>query len=158
VEVPSARAKAAEEPAAPYVTPLVQKLATERGVDVAQVTGTGVGGRIRKQDVLQAAVALPEHQPPLAEGPVDVIPVWMPKIGETDPAPDGTVSRWLKQVGDRVEENEPLFEVCTDKVDFEMPSPASGILREIFVAEDDTAAAGVELAIIETFRADRPPA
>jgi len=61
---------------------------------------------------------------------------------------EGTVSRWLKQVGDTVEADEPLLEVSTDKVDTEIPSPASGVLLEIKAQEDETVAVGAVLAVI----------
>ncbi|HEY5178992.1 MAG TPA: biotin/lipoyl-containing protein, partial [Dermatophilaceae bacterium] len=62
--------------------------------------------------------------------------VTMPALGES--VTEGTVSRWLKNVGDAVAVDEPLLEVSTDKVDTEIPSPVAGILREILVAEDET--------------------
>ena len=74
------------------------------------------------------------------------VSVTMPQLGES--VTEGTVTRWLKQVGDRVEADEPLLEVSTDKVDTEIPSPASGTLIEIKVNEDDTADVGSELAVI----------
>ncbi len=61
---------------------------------------------------------------------------------------EGTVSRWLKQVGDSVAADEPLLEVSTDKVDTEIPSPTSGTLLEIRVQEDETVEVGAVLAII----------
>jgi 2-oxoglutarate dehydrogenase E2 component (dihydrolipoamide succinyltransferase) len=88
------------------------------------------------------------------------VSVTMPQLGES--VTEGTVTRWLKQVGDRVEADEPLLEVSTDKVDTEIPSPASGILVEIKVPEDDTADVGSELAVIagdgEDTAAARPTA
>jgi 2-oxoglutarate dehydrogenase E2 component (dihydrolipoamide succinyltransferase) len=75
------------------------------------------------------------------------VSVSMPQLGES--VTEGTVTRWLKQEGDRVEADEPLLEVSTDKVDTEIPSPVSGILRGITVAEDETVAVGAELAIID---------
>jgi 2-oxoglutarate dehydrogenase E2 component (dihydrolipoamide succinyltransferase) len=71
----------------------------------------------------------------------------MPQLGES--VTEGTVTRWLKKEGERVEVDEPLLEVSTDKVDTEIPSPASGILRSIAVDEDETVAVGAQLAIIE---------
>jgi pyruvate dehydrogenase E2 component (dihydrolipoamide acetyltransferase) len=75
------------------------------------------------------------------------VTVSMPQLGES--VTEGTVTRWLKQEGERVEADEPLLEVSTDKVDTEIPSPASGILRGITVAEDETVAVGAQLAIID---------
>src|SRR5919112_24466 len=72
--------------------------------------------------------------------------VTMPRLGES--VTEGTVTRWLKQEGERVEADEPLLEVSTDKVDTEIPSPAAGVLSRIVVGEDETADVGSELAII----------
>ncbi|GIE76113.1 dihydrolipoamide acetyltransferase component of pyruvate dehydrogenase complex [Actinoplanes philippinensis] len=72
--------------------------------------------------------------------------VTMPRLGES--VTEGTVTRWLKQEGERVEADEPLLEVSTDKVDTEIPSPAAGILSRIVVGEDETAEVGSELAVI----------
>ncbi|OHV58069.1 2-oxoglutarate dehydrogenase, E2 component, dihydrolipoamide succinyltransferase [Pseudofrankia sp. BMG5.36] len=75
------------------------------------------------------------------------VSVTMPRLGES--VSEGTVTRWLKQEGERVEADEPLLEVSTDKVDTEIPAPASGVLASIKVAEDETVEVGVELAVIE---------
>lgn len=72
--------------------------------------------------------------------------VTMPALGES--VTEGTVTRWLKNVGDRVEVDEPLLEVSTDKVDTEIPSPVAGTLQEILVQEDDTVPVGADLAVI----------
>ncbi|MEU1558544.1 2-oxoglutarate dehydrogenase, E2 component, dihydrolipoamide succinyltransferase [Streptomyces scabiei] len=77
-----------------------------------------------------------------AEG-TDVV---LPALGES--VTEGTVTRWLKEVGDSVEADEPLLEVSTDKVDTEIPAPTSGVLLEITVAEDETAEVGAKLAVI----------
>ncbi|MFC3981391.1 2-oxoglutarate dehydrogenase, E2 component, dihydrolipoamide succinyltransferase [Streptosporangium jomthongense] len=73
--------------------------------------------------------------------------VQMPQLGES--VTEGTVTRWLKKEGERVEADEPLLEVSTDKVDTEIPSPAAGILTKIVVGEDETVEVGAELAIID---------
>ncbi|MGZ4603219.1 MAG: 2-oxoglutarate dehydrogenase, E2 component, dihydrolipoamide succinyltransferase [Kineosporiaceae bacterium] len=72
--------------------------------------------------------------------------VQMPALGES--VTEGTVTRWLKQVGERVDVDEPLLEVSTDKVDTEIPSPVSGVLQQILVSEDETVAVGTPLAVI----------
>ncbi|MER5222737.1 2-oxoglutarate dehydrogenase, E2 component, dihydrolipoamide succinyltransferase [Streptomyces flaveus] len=77
-----------------------------------------------------------------AEG-TDVV---LPALGES--VTEGTVTRWLKEVGESVEADEPLLEVSTDKVDTEIPAPTSGVLLEITVAEDETAEVGAKLAVI----------
>jgi len=74
------------------------------------------------------------------------ISVQMPALGES--VTEGTVTRWLKQEGDTVEQDEPLFEVSTDKADTEIPSPAAGVLTKIVAQEDDTVEVGGELAVI----------
>ncbi|WP_432546666.1 2-oxoglutarate dehydrogenase, E2 component, dihydrolipoamide succinyltransferase [Kineococcus sp. SYSU DK004] len=73
-------------------------------------------------------------------------PVQMPALGES--VTEGTVTRWLKSVGDTVEVDEPLLEVSTDKVDTEIPSPVAGTLLEILVEEDETVEVGADLARI----------
>jgi pyruvate dehydrogenase E2 component (dihydrolipoamide acetyltransferase) len=72
--------------------------------------------------------------------------VRLPELGES--VTEGTVTRWLKQVGDQVAADESLLEVSTDKVDTEIPSPAAGTLLEIKVNEDETVEVGAELAVI----------
>src|SRR3954464_6954731 len=72
--------------------------------------------------------------------------ITMPQLGET--VTEGTITRWAKQVGDQVAEDEVLFEVSTDKVDSEVPSPASGYLAEILVQEGETVDVGAKLAVI----------
>ncbi len=70
----------------------------------------------------------------------------MPQLGET--VTEGTITKWLKAVGDSVAVDEPLFEVSTDKVDSEVPSPVAGVLTEIVVPEGDTVEVGVRLAVV----------
>jgi pyruvate dehydrogenase E2 component (dihydrolipoamide acetyltransferase) len=70
----------------------------------------------------------------------------LPALGES--VTEGTVTRWLKNVGDRVEVDEPLLEVSTDKVDTEIPSPVAGVIEEILVAEDETVEVGTALVRI----------
>ncbi len=72
--------------------------------------------------------------------------VSMPALGES--VTEGTVTRWLKSVGDEVEVDEPLLEVSTDKVDTEIPSPVAGVLQEILAEEDETVEVGADLAVI----------
>ncbi|GAB2747547.1 hypothetical protein GCM10027174_22090 [Salinifilum aidingensis] len=72
--------------------------------------------------------------------------IQMPALGES--VAEGTITRWLKQVGDTVEVDEPLLEVSTDKVDTEVPSPAAGVLQQIIAQEDDTVEVGAELAVL----------
>ena len=76
---------------------------------------------------------------------MDVI---MPQMGES--IAEGTLSRWLKAVGDEVKRDEPIFEISTDKVDAEIPSPAAGVLAEIIVKEGETVAVQTVVARLET--------
>ncbi len=75
------------------------------------------------------------------------VSVTLPALGES--VTEGTVTRWLKAEGERVEADEPLLEVSTDKVDTEIPSPVAGVLASIKVAEDETVEVGAELAVID---------
>src|SRR6187200_2815500 len=89
----------------------------------------------------------PEEKPAAkSSGGGDATPVLMPELGES--VTEGTVTRWLKKVGDSVEVDDPLVEVSTDKVDTEIPSPVAGTLISITAEEDDTVAVGGELAKI----------
>jgi pyruvate dehydrogenase E2 component (dihydrolipoamide acetyltransferase) len=93
-----------------------------------------------------AASASPSAQPGTnAGGTQDVV---MPQMGES--IAEGTVSRWLKKVGDKVERDEPLLEISTDKVDAEIPSPAAGTLTEIVAAEGQTVPVNAVVARIAT--------
>ncbi len=91
----------------------------------------------------------PQAEPVAAAAPADGGPsedVTMPALGES--VTEGTVTRWLKNVGDTVAMDEPLLEVSTDKVDTEIPSPFAGTLIEVLVGEDETVAVGTPLARI----------
>src|SRR5687768_12783727 len=76
---------------------------------------------------------------------IDVI---MPQMGES--IAEGTLSKWLKKVGDAVKRDEPIFEISTDKVDAEIPAPNAGVLAEILVQEGQTVAVQTVVARIET--------
>ncbi|WP_327730117.1 2-oxoglutarate dehydrogenase, E2 component, dihydrolipoamide succinyltransferase [Streptomyces sp. NBC_00487] len=120
----AAPAPAAEEAPAPAPEPAAAAPSTEQAAPAPAPTAeaaTGAGS---------------------AEG-TDVV---LPALGES--VTEGTVTRWLKEVGDSVEADEPLLEVSTDKVDTEIPAPTSGVLLEITVAEDETAEVGAKLAVI----------
>ncbi|MEV4649669.1 2-oxoglutarate dehydrogenase, E2 component, dihydrolipoamide succinyltransferase [Saccharopolyspora sp. NPDC049357] len=80
--------------------------------------------------------------------------VTMPALGES--VSEGTITRWLKQIGESVEVDEPLLEVSTDKVDTEIPSPVAGTLLEISAGEDDTVEVGAKLAVIGAAGAAAP--
>ncbi|UUU34466.1 2-oxoglutarate dehydrogenase, E2 component, dihydrolipoamide succinyltransferase [Streptomyces sp. CA-210063] len=115
---PAAEPAAAPEPA-PQATPSTEQAAPAPAPTAEATAGAGS-----------------------AEG-TDVV---LPALGES--VTEGTVTRWLKEVGDSVEADEPLLEVSTDKVDTEIPAPTSGVLLEITVAEDETAEVGAKLAVI----------
>ena len=72
--------------------------------------------------------------------------VTMPQLGET--VTEGTITRWLKNVGEHVDADEPLFEVSTDKVDSEVPAPVAGVISEILVPEGETVEVGTRLAVL----------
>ncbi|MFD7479167.1 biotin/lipoyl-containing protein, partial [Streptomyces sp. NPDC059837] len=94
-----------------------------------------------------AAPAAPAPAAPAAPaGGASGTDVVLPALGES--VTEGTVTRWLKEVGEEVAEDEPLLEVSTDKVDTEIPAPVAGVLLEIVVAEDETAEVGAKLAVI----------
>ncbi|WP_330236579.1 2-oxoglutarate dehydrogenase, E2 component, dihydrolipoamide succinyltransferase [Streptomyces sp. NBC_00566] len=122
-EAPAAEAPAAEAPApaaeAPQSAPSTEQAAPAPAPTAEATSGGGS-----------------------AEG-TDVV---LPALGES--VTEGTVTRWLKSVGDSVEADEPLLEVSTDKVDTEIPAPVSGTLLEIVVGEDETAEVGAKLAVI----------
>ncbi|SDZ05360.1 2-oxoglutarate dehydrogenase E2 component [Micromonospora pattaloongensis] len=136
----------------------------EVGSELAVIAGEGEEAGAPAEPQAQAAPAeqpaQPEPQPepaqtapaaqqpaqPAAQGGGEGTAVRMPALGES--VTEGTVTRWLKQVGDTVDVDEPLLEVSTDKVDTEIPSPVAGTLLEIKVGEDDTAPVGAELAVI----------
>src|SRR5437868_13528219 len=72
--------------------------------------------------------------------------VVMPQMGES--IAEGTIVRWIKKVGDKVDRDEPLFEISTDKVDAEVPSPAAGVVSEIRVREGETVPVNSVVAVI----------
>src|SRR5450631_3845011 len=103
----------------------------------------------------QEPAAQPVPEAPVAQAPAPAAPaapaeggttVTMPALGES--VTEGTVTRWLKAEGDRIEVDEPLLEVSTDKVDTEIPSPVTGIVTRILVTEDETVPVGADLAVI----------
>ena len=76
---------------------------------------------------------------------VDVI---LPQMGES--IAEGTITRWIKQIGDKIERDEPIFEISTDKVDAEIPSPSAGVLVEIRNQEGETVPVDSDVAVIDT--------
>ncbi|GAB2921689.1 2-oxoglutarate dehydrogenase, E2 component, dihydrolipoamide succinyltransferase [Streptomyces sundarbansensis] len=95
----------------------------------------------------EPAAPAPQAETPAASGgSAEGTDVTLPALGES--VTEGTVTRWLKEVGEEVAEDEPLLEVSTDKVDTEIPAPVAGVLLEIVVGEDETAEVGAKLAVI----------
>src|SRR5699024_9821580 len=90
------------------------------------------------------AAPAPAESAPAADGDREAIA--MPALGES--VTEGTVTRWLKEIGEEIEMDEPLLEVATDKVDTEVPSPVAGTLVEIVVGEDETVEVGETLAYV----------
>ena len=82
--------------------------------------------------------------------------ITLPQLGET--VTEGTITRWFKKVGDTVSADEPLFEVSTDKVDTEVPSPVAGTLTEIRASEGDTVPVGTIIAVVGAAGAAPAPA
>uniref|UniRef100_UPI00315A511A biotin/lipoyl-containing protein n=1 Tax=unclassified Microbacterium TaxID=2609290 RepID=UPI00315A511A len=100
---------------------------------------------------------------PAAEAPAaesapagDATDIVLPELGES--VTEGTVTRWLKQVGDSIAVDEALLEISTDKVDTEIPSPVAGVLQEIVAGEDETVAVGAVLARVGSGAAPAAPA
>ncbi len=81
--------------------------------------------------------------------------VVMPQMGES--VAEGTIVRWLKKVGDAVERDEPLFEISTDKVDAEIPSPSAGVLSEIKVREGETVPINTVVGVVDETQAGKAP-
>ncbi|WP_306345679.1 biotin/lipoyl-containing protein, partial [Actinomyces minihominis] len=136
----------------------------EVGTDIAIIgePGEAVGGAPAAEAAPAPEAPAPTavETPAPAAAPVvasgDVTEVKMPALGES--VTEGTVSAWLKSVGDKVDADEPIVEVATDKVDSEVPSPIEGYLVEILVEEDDTVEVGTVVARISTSPAGSAPA
>ena len=113
----------------------------------ATTQGEGYGDPAPEVEAASPATEQPAAAPAAeAQGSGDGQQVTLPALGES--VTEGTVTRWLKQVGDTVEVDEPLLEISTDKVDTEVPSPFAGTLQQILVGEDETAEVGAPLAVI----------
>jgi pyruvate dehydrogenase E2 component (dihydrolipoamide acetyltransferase) len=166
-EAPAEEAPAQDAPAE-EATPLEQEN-TEREAAHAQAEEADTPGEApaEETETEEPAGETPSEETPAEETPAEQTPaeqtpaeqaqapssdsgeqtvVRLPELGES--VTEGTVTRWLKQVGDQVAADESLLEVSTDKVDTEIPSPAAGTLLEIKVNEDETVEVGAELAVI----------
>ena len=137
------------------------------GAEIALIGGEGESEADDSSAQEPAAEPEPEPEPETSSEPEPAKPspssggssgpttsVSMPDLGES--VTEGTVTQWLKNVGDTVEVDEPLLEVSTDKVDTEIPSPVSGVLTKILVDEDETVDIGAEIALIGG-EGDQPP-
>jgi 2-oxoglutarate dehydrogenase E2 component (dihydrolipoamide succinyltransferase) len=143
-EAPAQEAPAQQAPAEP-AAPQAQAAAPQQQPAPAAPAQAAAPEAARQQEPAPQAAPQQQAAPPQG-GAANGTVVTMPALGES--VTEGTITRWLKQPGDRVEVDEPLLEVSTDKVDTEIPSPAAGTLVEIKVNEDDTAEVGAPLAVI----------
>ncbi|MEP6946292.1 MAG: 2-oxoglutarate dehydrogenase, E2 component, dihydrolipoamide succinyltransferase [Acidobacteriota bacterium] len=139
--------------------------ASENGLPRDEAPTVVAGGAAQTEtETAEPKPAIPETIPsatpaPIAEAEIEVSQpetskVVMPQMGES--ITEGTVSKWLKSVGDRIEKDEALLEISTDKVDAEVPSPSAGILLAINVNEGETVEVGAVLALVGTVRESRP--
>ena len=117
---------------------------------VATIADSGAepGAPQPKQSATEKIAPKPAPQAPAkaASAPPQVADVIMPQMGES--IFEGTITKWLKKVGERVEKDEPLFEISTDKVDAEIPAPVAGILTEIRIPEGETVQVNTVVAVI----------
>ncbi|MFZ5845777.1 MAG: biotin/lipoyl-containing protein, partial [Actinomycetota bacterium] len=130
------------EAAAPSEEEVGRQTEPQGDVPQAQTEPTGPA----QETAPSSADTKPESEASQAGMQGSGTPVTLPALGES--VTEGTVTRWLKQVGDEVAVDEALLEVSTDKVDTEIPSPVAGTLLEIKVQEDETVEVGAELAIV----------
>src|SRR6266540_701438 len=138
--------KVSEDETVPVGTELaeIETSAAGDGQETAPAAETQEAPAEAEAEAPAEAPAPAEEAPAAEEG--ETVTVRMPELGES--ITEGTITRWLKQEGDRVEVDEPLFEVSTDKVDTEVPSPVAGVVQSIKVGEDDTVPVGAELVEI----------
>ena len=101
-----------------------------------------------EKPVVQAPAPTPVAQPVAAAASGSTVNVLLPQLGES--VTEGTITRWLKNVGDKVSIDEAIVEISTDKVDTEIPSPSAGVISEIRVTQDQVAPVGTILAVIST--------
>ena len=125
----------------------------EVGTEIARI---GDASEASAPAAAPAAVAPVAPAAPASAAPASGTEVRMPALGES--VTEGTVTTWLKAVGDAVEADEPLLEVSTDKVDSEVPSPVAGFLAEIRVPEDETVEVGTVVAVISASAPSAAPA
>jgi pyruvate dehydrogenase E2 component (dihydrolipoamide acetyltransferase) len=131
---PAAPSAVVEVPPAEEARPPVAEEAKAEPVEETAQTATATGAESNPQSAVQN---------PKSTEATEVV---MPQMGES--ITEGTVSKWLKAVGDKIEKDEPLLEISTDKVDAEVPSPAAGTLLEIRAAEGETVEVGSVVALV----------
>ena len=134
---PSPAAEASPEPSPPEPAPAPEPAAASAEPGPAAQAETPT-------EPAEPAPAAPAEEPAAASGASTTVS--MPQLGET--VTEGTILRWAKQVGDSIAADEVLVEISTDKVDTEVPSPASGVVLEILVPEGETVEVGTALAVI----------
>jgi 2-oxoglutarate dehydrogenase E2 component (dihydrolipoamide succinyltransferase) len=132
---------AADESAAPVEAP-----AAPAPVEAAPVEPAPGSAQLVPPAAPAVPVPAPVAAPAAAPAASDATPILLPALGES--VTEGTVTRWLKNVGDVVAVDEPLLEISTDKVDTELPSPAAGVLLSIDVPVDATVAVGTQLGLV----------
>src|SRR6266702_8826152 len=112
---------------------------------ISEAGGAAAAAPAPAVEAPKAAEATPAPEAPAASsGGIDVI---MPQMGES--IFEGTITKWLKKPGEKVERDEPLFEISTDKVDAEIPAPAAGVLKEIKVKEGATVQVNTVVGVID---------
>ncbi len=146
--------KVREDETVPVGTELAEIEAAEAGDGQAAAAREQSGEEQATAEAAEEPGEVVEEEAPAEAAPAaagagdggETVSVRMPELGES--ITEGTITRWLKQEGDRVEVDEPLYEVSTDKVDTEVPSPVAGLVRSIKVGEDETVPVGTELVEI----------
>ena len=135
--------------------PSAAKLIEEKKLDINNIIGTGVGGRVTKGDVLlhlnlinntKLDEKISNSNNNILKGKVNGMDVLVPVLGES--VVEATVSKWIKKQGDYVEVDDPIVELETDKVTLEVPASTSGILENTVVSEGDTVEVGALLGTI----------
>ncbi len=118
----------------------------DSGVAEAAPSAPAPADAARKEEAVNTAARDETVPPPAPESSGHGTEVLMPQMGES--ITEGTLTKWLRKVGDAVARDEPIFEISTDKVDAEIPSPTAGVLAEIRVQEGQTVTVGTVVAVI----------
>jgi len=149
---PAQEAPAAEAAPAAAEAPAAEAAPAAAPAPAAEPAPAAPAAEAPAAEAAPAAAEAPAADAPAGEGK-DVV---LPELGES--VTEGTVTRWLKNVGDSVAVDEPLLEISTDKVDTEIPSPVAGVVQHIYVQEDETVEVGAPLARIGEGAAAAPAA